>query len=147
MCPTVFWWTLTKVRQICSSFTVSSSDEFTNTHVHNFTFASALILFVFLLTDGHAQLWASPGPPPESLVPSPGHNDWLWGSPLQGHLLCTPTVHPEHAVGLSLTYLKSLVNDNCFQPEGIKPSVYSSSTAILIVYSCSALANSKMSYV
>ena len=35
---------------------------------------------------------------------------------------------------VSLAYLKSLVNDNCFQPEGVKPDAYSSSTAFLIVF-------------
>ena len=42
-------------------------------------------------------------------------------------------MHPEHAAGL-LTYQKSLVNDNSFQLEGIKPDTYSSSPAILIVF-------------
>ena len=44
---------------------------------------------------------------------------------------------PWHTLNMqwvSLVYLKSLVNDNCFQPEGIKPGVYSSSTAILLVF-------------
>ena len=35
---------------------------------------------------------------------------------------------------VSLTYLKSLVVDNSFQPEGIKPDAYSNSPAILIVF-------------
>ena len=35
---------------------------------------------------------------------------------------------------VSPAYLKSLVNDNSFQPEGVKPNVYSSTTAILIVF-------------
>ena len=35
---------------------------------------------------------------------------------------------------VSLTYLKSLVNDNVFQPDGIKLNVYSGTTAILIVF-------------
>ena len=35
---------------------------------------------------------------------------------------------------VSLAYLKSLVNDNHLQSEGIKPDAYSSSTAILIVF-------------
>ena len=33
-----------------------------------------------------------------------------------------------------LVYLKSLVADNSFQPEGIKPNAYSNTTAILIVF-------------
>ena len=41
----------------------------------------------------------------------------------------TLNMHP-----VSLTYLKSLVNDNCFKPESIKPSVYSTSTTILLVF-------------
>ena len=35
---------------------------------------------------------------------------------------------------VSLTYLMSLVNDNSFQPKGIKADLYSSSTAILLVF-------------
>ena len=35
---------------------------------------------------------------------------------------------------VSLIYLKSLVNDNSFQPEGVKPNAYSGTTAILIVF-------------
>ena len=35
---------------------------------------------------------------------------------------------------VSFTYLKSLVNDNSFQPEGIKLNAYSGTTTILIVY-------------
>ena len=35
---------------------------------------------------------------------------------------------------VSLTYLKSLVSDNCFQPEGMLSDAVSSSTAILIVF-------------
>ena len=46
-------------------------------------------------------------------------------------------VPPQHTLNMqrvSLAYLKSLVNDNCFKPEGIKMDLYSSYTAILIVY-------------
>ena len=35
---------------------------------------------------------------------------------------------------VSITYLKSLVNDNSFQPEGIKQNIYYSTTTILIVF-------------
>ena len=35
---------------------------------------------------------------------------------------------------VSLTYLKSLVSDNSFQPEGMKLDSYSSSIAILLVF-------------
>ena len=35
---------------------------------------------------------------------------------------------------VSLIYLKSLVTDNAFQPEGIKPDAYNHTTAILIVF-------------
>ena len=56
--------------------------------------------FVFLLADGDTQFQAYPGQPPESRVSTPGHDDQLQGSPLQGHPLCTAAAHPEHAVGL-----------------------------------------------
>ena len=35
---------------------------------------------------------------------------------------------------VSLAYQKSLVNDNSFQPEGVKPNVYSGTTTIIIVF-------------
>ena len=44
---------------------------------------------------------------------------------------------PQYTLNLqqvSLTYLKSLVADNSFQPEGIKPDTYSGTTTILIVF-------------
>ena len=57
-------------------------------------------IFVFLLANGCTQLQAPPGQPPESRVSTLGHDDWLQGSLLWGHPLCTTAVHPEHAVGL-----------------------------------------------
>ena len=45
-----------------------------------------------------------------------------------------PLQHTLNMQWVSLTYLKSLVNYNCFQPECIKPGAYSSSTTILIVF-------------
>ena len=35
---------------------------------------------------------------------------------------------------VSLIYLKSLISDNCFQPEGMSSDAVSSSTAILIIF-------------
>ena len=56
--------------------------------------------FVFPIADGHTQLQASPGLPPEPRVSTLGHNDWLEGPLPQGHPLHTTVVHPEHAAGL-----------------------------------------------
>ena len=44
---------------------------------------------------------------------------------------------PQHTLNMqwvSLIYLKSLVTDNAFQPEGIQPDAYSHTMAILIVF-------------
>ena len=51
-----------------------------------------------------------------------------------GDICFAPPQHTLNMQWVSLTYLKSLVNDNCFQLEGIKPDSYSSSTAILVVF-------------
>ena len=51
-----------------------------------------------------------------------------------GDIHFAPLWHTLNMQGVSLAYLKSLVNDNCFQLEGIKLDSYSSSTAILIVF-------------
>ena len=41
------------------------------------------------------------------------------------------TIHMHH---ISLTYLKSLISDNCFQPEGMPSNAASGSTTILIIF-------------
>ena len=46
----------------------------------------------------------------------------------------SPLQHTLSMQWVSLAYLKSLVNDNSFQPEGVKLTAYNSTTAILIVF-------------
>ena len=103
-------------------------------HAHMFTAASALILSVFFFLQMTALSFEhlldslqSPESLPQDMMTSYEvlHFEGIHFVPLQ---------HTLNMQWVSLTYLKSLVNDNSFQPEGIKPSMHSSTTAILILF-------------
>ena len=51
-----------------------------------------------------------------------------------GDIHFTPPWHTLNMQCVSLTYLRSLISDNCFQPEGTPSDAASGSTAILIVF-------------
>ena len=103
------------------------------TLIYHCTSASALILLLFFLQMAtlsfkrildHLQ---SPESLPQDMMTS--HEALRFRD-----IHFAPPWHTLNMQRVSLAYLKSLVNDNSFQPEGIKPDSYSSSMAILLVF-------------
>ena len=107
--------------------------SFPCTHVHNLASASTLILLVFFLqmaTLNFKHILDSLQSP-ESLPLD------MMTSYKALHFRDIHFALQQHTLNMqwvSLIYLKSLVNDNSFQPEGFKPNAYSSTTAILMVF-------------
>ena len=107
--------------------------SFLHAHIHYLASTSILILLFFFLQMAalsfkhllnHLQ---SPESLPQDMMTS-------YEALCFGNICFVPLWHTLNMQWVSLTYLKSLVNDNSFQPEGIKPNTYSGTTAILIVF-------------
>ena len=105
-----------------SSLNLSSSDEFPHGHIHNFTSASALISWFFFLQMAKLSFKClldslqSPESLPQDMMT--GYEALHFGDICFALPQCTLNMQ-----WVSLAYLKSLVNDNSFQPEGIKLNV------------------------
>ena len=99
--------------------------SFPQAHVHNLLFfflQMAALSFEHLLDS-----LQSPESLPQEMMTS--YEALHFGDICFALLQCTLNMQ-----WVSLTYLKSLVNDNSFQAEGVKMNAYSSTTAILIVF-------------
>ena len=107
--------------------------SFSCANIHNPTSTSNLIFLFFLLQMAalnfeclldHLQ---SPESLPRDMLTS--HEALHFGD-----ICFAPLRHTLNMQWFSLIYLKSLVADNSFQPEGIKLDTYSNTTALLIVF-------------